>query len=113
MGFLERWGAPDPLALLAQQAVRAFLQMAPKASSTPYNHQPTRTVSVNLRGGGGRPKLPCLLGDQPSPEDPVKGPSSEWGVSLGLDFTRWGSLSFNTAPPSHFGPRMTCFCPGA
>nr|KAF6440192.1 collagen type XXVI alpha 1 chain [Rousettus aegyptiacus] len=43
-GFLERWGALDPLAPPAQQAARASLQMAPKASSTPCSHLPTRTL---------------------------------------------------------------------
>ncbi|OWK11183.1 hypothetical protein Celaphus_00007218, partial [Cervus elaphus hippelaphus] len=43
VGFLERWGALAPPAPLAQQAARASLQTAPKASSTPCSHRRTRT----------------------------------------------------------------------
>lgn len=54
VGFLERWGALAPPAPLAQQAARASLQTAPKASSTPCSHRRTRTVSVTLEGWGWR-----------------------------------------------------------
>ena len=54
VGCLERWGALAPPAPLAQQAARASLKMAPKASFTPCSHRRTRTVSVTLGGWGGR-----------------------------------------------------------
>ncbi|KAF6123723.1 collagen type XXVI alpha 1 chain [Phyllostomus discolor] len=70
-GFLERWGAPDPLAPPARQAARASLQMAPKVSSTPCSHLPTRTAICSSRrwrltagfcrrghGAGGCPRAP-------------------------------------------------------
>lgn len=44
---LERWGAPAPPAPLAQQAARASLPMALKASSTLCSHLPTRTMEIH------------------------------------------------------------------
>lgn len=47
VGYLERWGTPDPLAPPARQAARGSLQMAPKASSTPCSHLRTRTMETH------------------------------------------------------------------
>lgn len=80
-GFLERWGALDPLAPPAQQAARASLQMAPKASSTPCSHLPTRTMETHSwllpwtrcwRVSQGRGVLPGLQVplDHMVPQDP-------------------------------------------
>lgn len=80
MGFLERWGVLAPPAPLAQQAARASLQTAPKASSTPCSHQRTRTVSVTLEGWGGRVGQNS---EGPLPQkDPVKQTVREWSLGF-------------------------------
>lgn len=106
MGCLERWGAPDPLAPPAQQAARASLQMAPKASSTPCSHLRTRTVSAGLRGGG-RGTLPAE--GQPSQRAlPVRG-----ALAWERAWTGGGPGRPILTPQPHFGPGMTCPCLGA
>lgn len=80
MGFLERWGALAPPAPLAQQAAQASLPTALKASSTPYSHRRTRTVSVTLEGWGGK-SAQNLEGPLPQ-KHPVKQTVRGWGLGF-------------------------------
>ena len=96
MGFLERWGALDHPAPLAQQAAQGSLQTAPKASSTPCSHRRTRTVSVTLEGWGGKEGQNL---ESPLPQkNPVKQTVREWGLGLARRGDRWWSPNPRLAP---------------
>lgn len=94
MGFLEKWGVLVPQDPPVQQEAQASCLTAPKASSIPYSHLRTKTVSATWRGArlvGSGDLLP--VGDWTSWKETWEGEIlSMWNCQLGSKAQPWRGL---------------------